>query len=447
MTKNLTVGNPFRIIVSYLIPVYFSLLLQSMFSVVDSVTVGQTLGPDALGGISATGNIVSITLYLFAGINTGFCIPISGAFGAGDYSRLRRLIVNSAYLCVGAALFAMVFLAPASGFFLTALNTTKEHYPHALNYLRIMFLGAPFSLMYNLCGNVIRSLGDSKMPTLFLCLSSISNVIMNLIFILVFKMGTAGAALATVLANAIAGFSCLIYMIRKLTVLRFAADEWRPDKTLLSLLIRNGAPMGLQSMLIALGPLIQRPALNGLGANILNSLSVAGALNRVLLCPISTLGHSIGYYFGQNVGAGKSNRIKQGLHTGLALSAIFCVISTLLVFFFSAPMTALVLSNPDDTLLKTVRISLLITNSASVFCGICAVYKHALQAMGHTMLATIPSFVELGLQIFGALVLIPSLGFIGANLSTAASWIVVALCVVPMCYICLCKFQKSHATV
>ena len=198
MTKDLTKGNPFRVIISYLIPVFFSLLLQTLYSVTDAAIVGQTLGADALGGISATGNLNSVTLGIFTGLNSGFCIPISNAFGAGDHVRLRKCVANGAYLCAGAAAFSVFFLAPLTGAMLTALKTTPEHFPHAVSYLRITLLGAPFSLMYNFCGGIIRSMGDSKMPTLFLVLSSVVNVILDLILILVFRLGTAGAALATV---------------------------------------------------------------------------------------------------------------------------------------------------------------------------------------------------------------------------------------------------------
>lgn len=441
MTKDLTTGSPSRVIIRYLTPVFFSLLLQSLYSVTDAAIVGQTLGADALGGISATGNITSVTLGVFTGLNAGFCIPIANAFGAGDYSRLRRLVSNGAFLCAATALISVLLLTPLAGSMLTALKTTPEHFPHAKSYLYIMFLGAPFSLMYNFCSGIIRSLGDSKMPTLFLALSAVVNVVMDLVLILVFKMGTAGAALATILSQTAAGFSCLIYIARKITVLRFCREDWKPDRRISLLLLRNGIPMGLQSALICVGPLVQRPALNALGTDILNALSVSGRINTLLLCPISTIGHSIGYYFGQNAGAGKLDRIRQGFRVGIRLSLLFCAVTTILAFFFSKPMTALFLQSPDPALVETVRISLLITNSATIFCGLCSTYKPAIQAMGYPSLVLIPCFAEMGIQIIGAFVLIPRLGFLGANLSTAMAWITVAAAVIPMGYRCLSKLQ------
>lgn len=446
MTKDLTKGNPFRVIISYLIPVFFSLLLQTLYSVTDAAIVGQTLGADALGGISATGNLNSVTLGIFTGLNSGFCIPISNAFGAGDHVRLRKCVANGAYLCAGAAAFSVFFLAPLTGAMLTALKTTPEHFPHAVSYLRITLLGAPFSLMYNFCGGIIRSMGDSKMPTLFLVLSSVVNVILDLILILVFRLGTAGAALATVTSQAAAGFSCLIYIFRKVTVLRFTRKEWRPDKKTLLLLLRNGIPMGMQSALVCLGPLVQRPALNALGAEILNALSVTGRINGVLLCPISTIGHSIGYYYGQNVGARKPDRVRQGFRVGTLLSAGFCVLTATLAFFFAKPLTCLFLQNPAPEMIEKVRISLLITNSAAVFCGLCSTYKPAIQAMGYTSLVLIPCIAETFVQIFGAFVLIPRFGFIGANVSTALAWITVSCAVIPMGYRCLKKLQDQVHT-
>ena len=444
MTKDLTKGNPFRVIVSYLIPVFFSLLLQTMYSVADAAIVGQTLGADALGGISATGTLQSVTLGIFTGLNAGFCIPIANAFGAADYPRLRKCVANGAYLCAVAAAVSVFLLAPLAAPLLTLLKTTPEHFPHAVSYLRITLLGAPFILMYNFCGGIIRSLGDSKMPTVFLALSAVVNILMDLVLILVFRMGTAGAALATVLSQAAAAFSCLIYMSRKITVLRFSKSEWKPEAKTLLLLLRNGVPMGLQSALICLGPLVQRPALNALGSDILNALSVTGRINGVLLCPITTIGHSIGYYYGQNVGAHKLDRVRQGFRVGITLSVIFCLLTTVLAYFFTKPLTSLFLQDPDLALIENVQISLLIINASSVFCGLCSTYKPAIQAMGFSSFVLIPCFAEMGVQIFGAFILIPRFGFFGANLSTALAWITVACAVIPMGYRCLRKLQKRY---
>lgn len=439
MTKDLTKGSPFRVIVGYLTPVFFSLLLQSLYSVTDAAIVGQTLGADALGGISATGNLNAVTLGFCTGLNAGFCIPIANAFGAGDHGRLRRLFANAAYLCCGAAAVMVLVAAPLTTPLLTAMKTAPENFPYAVSYLRIIFLGAPFSLAYNLCGGVIRSLGDSKMPTVFLAASAVTNVVMDLVLIVIFRMGTAGAALATVCSQLIAFLGCFLYILKKVPVLHAARREWRPDCRLLGTLLRNGVPMALQSVLISFGPLVQRPALNSLGAETVNALAVSGRINSILMCPLSTIGHSIGYYYGQNAGAGRLDRIRQGFRVGVTLSAVFCLLSTLLVYFFAAPLTALFLQTPDPELVEKVRLALLIVNGASFFCGLCSTYRPAVQAMGYAFLSLVPCFVEVGLQIFGALVLIPAFGFVGANLSTAAAWLAVACAVVPMGYRCLDK--------
>ena len=444
MTKDLTNGKPFRVIVSYLFPVYLSLLMQSLYGVVDAAIVGQTLGADAMGGISATGNLNSITLGFFTGINSGFCIPIAQAFGASDNPRMRKYVTNGALLCACAALISVFLLAPATDSMLRMLKTTEEHFPYAISYLQIIFLGAPFSLMYNFCGGIIRSLGDSKMPTVFLALSAVVNIVLDLIFILVFHSGTAGAALATVLSQAVAGFSCLIYIARKIPSLHFSKSEWKVERSILLLLLSNGIPMGIQSALISIGPLVQRPALNSLGTETLNALSVTGRINAILLCPISTLGHSIGYYYGQNVGAHKPERIRQGFRIGILLSTIFCILSTIIVFLFAAPLTRLFLQNPDSALIEKTRISLLIINASSVLCGLCATYKPAIQATGYASLVLVPGLLEMGIQFFGAFILIPRFGFIGANLSTSIAWLAVAVIVIPMAYCCLNKQYRKH---
>ena len=442
MTKDLTVGSPFRVIIGYMIPVFFSLLLQDLYAVVDTAIVGQTLGENALGGVSSTGHVYSITVGACRGLCSGFCIPIANAFGAEDYTKLRRCVLNGAYLCAGATVLLLVFIAPNSYAILTAMQTPEENFPFALAYLRVMLWGAPFSLLYNYCSGIMWSLGDSRIPLLFLGISSVTNVVCDLVFILCFHMGTDGAALATVLSQGIAGFTCLVYMLKKVRFLRSGAENCKPDRKIMALLLRNGIPMALQSIVIFVGALIMQISINTLGALYVNAFAAAGKVNSPLLTPVSALGNSTGTYFGQNVGAGKAERIRQGFRVCITLSLAFSVCITVIAGLFTPQLTSLFLRDPGQELVALVKQYMLIYGPASVFLGLIYTYRPAVQAMGYASLSLIPSGLELVVRVVISIAVVPLLGFTGACFVGASAWFIAAVTLVPMGYICLGKLRR-----
>jgi len=445
MTKDLTVGNPFRVIIGYMIPVFFSLLLQSCYSLADTVIVGQTLGADALGGVSSTGNLQAMTLGACFGLCGGFCIPIANAFGAADHRKLRQCVINGAYLCAVASIALMVFCAPNSRFLLTLMKTPAENFPHALAYLQIMFLGTPCRMLYNYCARIVQSLGDSKMPLVFLALSAIINIGLDLLFILVFHMGAAGASLATVLSEGIAGICCLVYMLKRISFLRFSKDDFLPSRSHIALLLRNGIPMALQNVIIFFGTVIMQVSINMLGSLFVNAIAAGSKVSGILIIPISAIGNSFGAYYGQNVGAQKPDRIRSGYRIGTALSAVFCLFAVVLALFFSPQLTALFLRDPGQEMLALVKEYLLIFGGTSFFLGLIYTFRPAIQAMGYPSVATLSNIGELVIRVVGAMTIVPMLGFTGACLCNISGWLIAAAMLVPMGYRCLGKLRQRLA--
>ena len=442
MTKDLTNGAPFRVIILYMIPVFFRLLLQNFYSIADTVIVGQALGADALGGVSSTGNLLLMTLGACLGLAGGFCIPIANAFGAGDHPQLRKCVINGAYLCVVAVALVMISCFPNSRALLTLMKTPEENFPHALAYLQIIFLGMPCRMLYNYCAAIVSSLGDSKMPLVFLAISAVINIVLDLLFILVLHMGAAGAALATVISEGIAGVCCLIYMAKKITILRLSPGELVPSRRHISLLLRNGVPMALQNIILFLSGVIMQAALNALGALYVNAIAVAGKVGSLLDCPLHTIANTFGVYYGQNVGAHKPERIRQGYRIGLILTVAFCSFAVILALLFTPPLTALFLQDPGQELLALVKEYLLICCSTSVLLGVIFTYRPAIQAMGHPGVATLANIGELVLRVAAAVFLVPLWGFTGVCLSNTAGWIIPPMILVPMGYRCLKKLQE-----
>lgn len=225
MTRDLTRGNPSRVIVQFAIPILLGLVLQQVYNLVDTMIVGKFVGLDALGGVGSTGALNFMVLGSCIGLCMGFGIPAANAFGAGEYAQLRRYVANSIYLCaISAAVVMAVVLVFCRGI-LTAMHTTPETFSYAYDYIYRIFWGIPFVMLYNMTASMIRAVGDSKSPVLFLAVAAGINVVLDLVFILVFHMGVAGAAWATDLSQGISGGLCLLYIKKKLPIFHFQPGE------------------------------------------------------------------------------------------------------------------------------------------------------------------------------------------------------------------------------
>ena len=264
MTKDLTSGSPMRLILGFTLPTLFGLLFQQFYNLVDAMIVGKLLGAQALGAVGATGSINFFVIGFCLGVCSGFAIPVAQRMGAKDYPQMRRYVANAAYL---SALIALV-LTIVTGVFcrdiLTAMRTPEDLFEGANAYIFIIFMGIPVVFLYNLLASIIRSLGDSRTPVYFLALSAGLNIVLDLMFILCFNAGVAGAALATVLSQAVSGVACLVYMVKKFPILRVTREERQLDWTACKGLCAMGLPMGLQYSITAIGSIVLQTSVNAL---------------------------------------------------------------------------------------------------------------------------------------------------------------------------------------
>lgn len=280
MTRDLTRGNPSRVIVQFAIPILLGLVLQQVYNLVDTMIVGKFVGLDALGGVGSTGALNFMVLGSCIGLCMGFGIPAANAFGAGEYAQLRRYVANSIYLCaISAAVVMAVVLVFCSGI-LTAMHTTPETFSYAYDYIYRIFWGIPFVMLYNMTASMIRAVGDSKSPVLFLAVAAAINVVLDLVFILVFHMGVAGAAWATDLSQGISGGLCLLYIKKKLPIFHFQPGELQLRKREALHLLANGFPMALQYFITAIGSITLQAAINTLGTTYVNALATGSKINQ-----------------------------------------------------------------------------------------------------------------------------------------------------------------------
>lgn len=387
MTKDMTKGSPLRLILGFAFPMLLGMLFQQFYNLVDTMIVGKTLGVSALAGVGATSSINFMIIGFCMGICSGFAIPVAQQFGAGKYSELRKYVFNgyvcSAVFAVVMTILSVVFCAPI----LRLLNTPDDIFMHAYNYIVIIFAGIPTVFLYNIVSGIIRSLGDSKTPVYFLVLSSVINIALDFILILYVKMGVAGAGVATVVSQLIAGVGCTIYMYKKFDILKGTKQEKVISKKHISNLCFIGVPMGLQYSITAIGSTILQAAVNGLGSSYVAAMTAGSKMFNFTCCPFDALGSTMATYGGQNVGAGKIDRLGKGIKAAMLIGAVYSVVA-LVVLYFSADYIALLFVDAGETAIIELTRRFIMA-SALFYIPLTGVnvYRFCIQGMGFSVFA------------------------------------------------------------
>ncbi len=449
MTKDLTSGSPMRLILGFTLPTLFGLLFQQFYNLVDAMIVGKLLGAQALGAVGATGSINFFVIGFCLGVCSGFAIPVAQRMGAKDYPQMRRYVANAAYL---SALIALV-LTVVTGIFcrdiLTAMKTPADLFEGANAYIFIIFMGIPAVFLYNLLASIIRSLGDSRTPVYFLALSAGLNIVLDLMFILWFQAGVAGAAAATVLSQAVSGIACLIYMVKKFPILRVTREERQPDWASCRSLCAMGLPMGLQYSITAIGSIVLQTSVNALGSIYVTAISTGTKVYQLLCCPFDAMGAAMATYCGQNVGAGRLDRLNQGVRScsllGLGYSA-----AALVAMLFLAPQCVMMFlssAEPQLELLLSLTTQYILTLTAFFFpLALVNILRFSIQGMGFSTLAILAGVLEMIARTVVGHFFVPSMGYTAACFASPAAWICADLFLIPACLGCVARLKRSNPT-
>ena len=444
MTKDMTKGSPFKLILGFAFPMLLGMLFQQFYNLVDTMIVGKTLGVSALAGVGATSSINFMIIGFCMGICNGFAIPVAQQFGAGKYSELRKYVFNgyicSAVFAVVMTVLSVVFCAPI----LRLLNTPDDIFMHAYNYIVIIFAGIPTVFLYNIVSGIIRSLGDSKTPVYFLVLSSVINIVLDFILIIYAKMGVAGAGIATVISQLVSGVGCTIYMYKKFDILKANRQENVVRKRYVVNLCYIGVPMGLQYSITAIGSTILQAAVNGLGSSYVAAMTAGSKMFNFTCCPFDALGSTMATYGGQNVGAGKIDRLGKGIRAAMIIGAVYSVVA-LVVLFFTTDYIALLFVNAAEV--EIIRLTRSFILASALFyiplTGV-NVYRFCIQGMGYSVFAILAGVFEMLARTLVAIFLIPVIGFNGACLANPAAWIAADICLIPAFIHCCNKLKVRH---
>ncbi len=443
MTKDLTRGEPMGLIFSFGLPTLLGFLFQQLYNVVDTAIVGKVLGGQALAAAGSTGAINFLVVGFCMGVCGGFAIPVARSFGAGEEKNLRRYVAVGTYL---AAIFAvaltaltLVFLHPM----LTAMDTPADIYDRSALYIGTIFAGLAAYFLYNFTAGVLRALGDSRTPVVWLVIASLVNVGLDLLFVLVFSLDVFGAALATVLSQALAGLGCLWRMCRGFPILKTDRSDWRWSGHRARQLCVMGLPMGFQYSITAIGSIMIQAAVNSLGTMYVTAVTAAGKISLFLCCPFDALGATMATYAGQNVGARQWDRLRQGLKDCVVLGAAWAVIALGLVYFFAEPLNMLFLDAESAAVLPLARQHLLASALFYFPLALVNIFRFMIQGMGFSPLATVAGVLEMvGRGVASALV--PLWGFTVARYASPAAWVLADLFLVPACFYCLKKLQRPQ---
>lgn len=423
VTKDLTEGAPMKLILEFSIPILLGFLFQQFYNLVDTIIVGRTLGVNALASVGATGSINFMIIGFCMGVCSGFAIPVAQRFGAKDMPGLRKMVANSMWLCIVFAAAMTIIVSLLCRNILVWMNTPADIMEGAYAYIIIIFIGIPVTYLYNMVSGIIRSLGDSKTPVYFLILSSVLNIILDFVCIINLHMGVAGAAMATVISQGVSGVGCLIYMIKMFPMLHLEKEEWKYDVDCMKMLCGMGIPMGLQYSITAIGSVILQIAVNGLGSAAVAAMTAGTKISLFFCCPFDALGGTMATYAGQNMGAGRLERISEGLKKCSILGIGYALGAFAFLAFFSGKIALMFVDAGETVIISEVSKYLILSSAFYVPLAFVNMIRFLIQGMGFSKFAILAGVFEMIARALAGFLLVPMLGFTAACLASPIAWV------------------------
>lgn len=437
MVKDLTHGRPFGLLLSFMVPVLLGYLFQQLYTVTDTVIVAKCLGVTALAAVGSTGSVNFLIVGFCMGLAGGFAIPVSQRFGAKDEHGLRQFVANLKILCIAFGLVLAVATALLAKPILRAMLTPSDIIDLAAGYIRIIFIGIPLTILYNMVSAILRALGDSRTPVYFLLLSSVLNIFLDLFLILVIPMGVAGAALATIISQGVAGALALWFMLRHYPILHGTPEENVYDRKKCRTLLANGIPMGLQYSITAIGSVILQTSVNTLGSAAVASVTAGSRIGMFFCCPFDAMGTTMATYCGQNTGAGDVKRLRQGLYACSLIGLVYAAFAFVVLYFFGDAFSMLFVDASRQDLIRNAHLFLKVQSAFYFPLALVNIIRFSIQGMGFGPFAIFSGVFEMVARAFDGLVLVPRWGYAAACAASPLAWILADCFLIPACAHCL----------
>lgn len=446
---DLTKGSPLKLILFYTIPLVLGNIFQTLYNAADTAIVGRFAGLEKLAAVGVTGSLSFFIFGFLYGLTGGFSIIIAQRRGAGDWVGLRRALAHSIMLTAVLVAAVTLIAVPLTRPMLALMNTPEDILDSAASYLVIIFWGTAFSAVYNLAASTLRAIGDSRSPLLFLIISSILNIILDIVFIVPLKMDVMGAALATIISQGVSGVLCVVFAWRNFPELRLSASDFKPDWPLFGEMFRLGLPMALQSSITAAGMIILQVALNGFGSATIAGYTAAGKVESFVSMPGFALSTTMATFAGQNVGAGQYRRVRQGVQCGCMLALIWSVISSLFCGLLGVPVLKLFVTGDAAALAETLNAGRIYLNVLACFFipfNALFIFRSTLQGIGKSIYTLVGGTIELVMRVLVAFVMPGLLGFLGVCFAGPAAWIGADIPLIIAYFYEMKKFDKLEKT-
>ena len=430
---DMTKGNPLKLILFFSLPLMMGNVFQQFYTVTDTAIVGQVLGVNALAALGAVDWLNWMMLGIVQGITQGFSILVAQKFGSGEYDKMRKVIGTSCVLALGLSVVLCLVAElgiPAS---LAFLRIPEEIYYLAELYLRVIFMGIPVMMIYNMASALLRALGDSKTPLMAMIVASFVNIGLDLLFVMVFKWGVAGAAVATIIAQVVASLYCIRIML-KTEYLKIDRSEMTIEHNFVYKLLKLAAPMAFQNTIIAFGGMVVQLVVNGYGVAFIAGFTATTKLYGILEIAATSYGYAMVTYTGQNLGAGKNERISSGLRAGLLIGIFTSLLISLLMFVFGKDILSLFISLEDEGGFEALEIAFNYLKIMSTFLPVLYlihIIRSTIQGMGNTILPMVSGISELIMRISASFILPVFFGQNGIMFAEICAWMVADLILIP----------------
>ena len=438
----MTVGKPSKLIIQFMIPMFLGNVFQQFYNVADSIVAGQFLGVQALAAIGSTGSLMFFVTGWMNGMSSGFAILVSQWFGAKKYDRMRHYVAMSVYLSIILSVLMTVGFLAANVPILRMMNYSPDIMPDVTAYMGIIYAGLIVTAAYNALAAFLRALGDSRSPLYFLIISAAINVVLDIVFIVYGGMGVDGCAYATVIAQAISALLCFIYIVKRYPILHLKREDFRISFRSWGRLLALGIPMALQFSITAIGTIIVQGAVNVYGEIYMAGFSAAGKLQNIIATVFSAFGATIATYVGQNRGAGKMDRVRQGVRTTQMMIIVYSVFAMAVVLLLGRYMMWIFVSPSETEVIDVAVLYFRTVFWCYPFLGSIFLYRNTLQGLGYGLVSMLGGVFELIARAGIVLLVAGHTSFVGVCLSDPAAWLSALIPLVPY-YIHIMKKWKT----
>lgn len=422
ITRDMTSGSPAKVILKFSGPMLIGNIFQQLYNMVDSIVVGKFVNKDALAAVGATGASVFLIFGLTFGLSAGISIVISQYFGAGDLDKVRKSFATATYMILVASVIMGVVGFFASRPLLELLGTPAGIIDQSESYMKISFLGILGIASYNGMAAVLRALGDAITPLIFLIIASVLNVVLDLLFVIVFNMGVPGVAIATIISQFLSGIGCIVYALMKVKILRIPLMEFKPDKEILSKCIRLGIPVALQNSFVSISMMALQFVINGFQETIMAAYTIVNRIEQLVMQPSMSLGAAVASFTGQNIGAGRIDRAKKGMKSSIIIILSFSIFMLPVMYFGGEYIMRMFTKKEDFEVVRYGVEGIRITSLFYSFLGLIFVTRNFLSGAGDIKIPMIMGLIEVVVRVAISVYLSNIIGFHGIFWASALTW-------------------------